>query len=243
MVDTDLYNAYSAALVATADVCEAAMTAALALFTSEADLDMAYKALIAQYGGVSADIAAEFYANQRALANVDDVYDAAPYVAANEALLTYDVRNNTRAQLPGLAGQRVLESADNTIQTNMRRDPAKVKWALIPHPGACGWCRMMSSNGFAYSHEYEAGEGIRHAHCRCTMVADFDVDNPKLEGYDDSALYKQYRNARAKVESSAQAEWNAMSDEEQQAFKDKTPKGRGAYDRFLRNKIVAQMNA
>lgn len=240
MVDATLYADYSKALGATADVAELAMQAALGALELDGDIDAAYRALVTSYAGISAEVASEFYANQRELAALDAAYAAQPFAKADDALLAYDVANNSRASLPGLAGQRVLESADNTIYRNMRKDPAKVKWALVPHAGACAWCRLMGSNGFMYSREYGRGEGMRHANCRCTMVADFDTRNPKLDGYDDSALFKEYRQARAEVESDAQAEWSSMSAEQRAAYK---AKGRGAYDHFLRNRIVARMHA
>lgn len=238
LVSAELYERYSVALGAASDIAIASIEACVGMSASE--LETAYVAIVTRLAGVTAEVAREFYEAQRELETGLDDYEPQAYARADEPLLRYDAANSSIAALGGLAQQRIMESADNTIYMNMRKDPAKVKWALVPHAGACAWCRLMGSNGFMYSREYGRGEGMRHANCRCTMVADFDTRNPKLDGYDDSALFKEYRNARASVESDAQVEWNSMGAEQRAAYK---AKGRGAYDHFLRNRIVARMHA
>ena len=80
--------------------------------------------------------------------------------------------------------------ADATIQGNAMADPAHPRWALVPHAGACDWCRMIGSRGFVFKSSATAG-AERHPSCRCIPVADFS-DSPALDGYDPAALYDEY---------------------------------------------------
>ena len=130
-----------------------------------------------------------------------------------------------------------MEQADETLLQNARRDPARPKWALVPHSGACGWCAMLASNGFVYASESTANKS-RHPNCRCRPVVDFD-DDPLLEGYDHGRYEREYFKARKDIEDDVRKEWAAMSDEERDQWK---VKGKGAYDHYMRNRITAQMD-
>ena len=93
--------------------------------------------------------------------------------------------------LAARAVQRAMGYADATIQGNAMADPARPRWALVPHAGACDWCRMIGSRGFVFKSSATAG-AERHPSCRCIPVADFS-DSPALDGYDPAALYDEYR--------------------------------------------------
>ena len=95
------------------------------------------------------------------------------------------------AALAARAVQRAMGYADATIQGNAMADPAHPRWALVPHAGACDWCRMIGSRGFVFKSSATAG-AERHPSCRCIPVADFS-DSPALDGYDPAALYDEYR--------------------------------------------------
>lgn len=240
LVSVELYERYGAALGAASDIAEAAIRKCAGM--SAAELETAYVAIVTRLAGVTAEVAREFYEAQRQLEQDLEGYEPQAYAKADEPLLLYDVRNNAAAALAGMAQQRIMESADYTIMQNLARDPASPRWALVPHAGACSWCQLIGSNGFRYRSE-AAADASRHPHCRCSLVVDFDTDSPHLAGYDDSELFKRYANARSKAKSQAEADWAAMPEADKAAFKGATHKGRGAYDRFLRNRIVAQMRA
>ena len=47
-------------------------------------------------------------------------------------------------------------------------------WARVAHPGACAFCMMLASRGFAYRTRETAGSGYSgahyHDHCRCLVI-------------------------------------------------------------------------
>lgn len=252
MISRELFERYAKAIDANADLLQAAVAQLEAKLSgippseAEAALTAAYMALVARYGSFAAAIAVDFYTRQREASGVSSVFVPELSGTAPAWALRWDVsdaysgRDLAKAveKLGGRSVQRVMEQADDTLLRNARRDPARPKWALIPHAGACGWCAMLASNGFVYASEATAGKS-RHPHCRCRPVVDFDGD-PLLEGYDYSRYEKEYLKARKAVEQDAREKWDAMSDEERAAYK---AKGRGAYDHYLRNRITAQMDA
>ena len=252
MISRELFERYAKAIDANADLLQAAVAQLEAKLSgippseAEAALTAAYMALVARYGSFAAAIAVDFYTRQREASGVSSVFVPELSGTAPAWALRWDVsdaysgRDLAKAveKLGGRSVQRVMEQADDTLLQNARRDPARPKWALIPHAGACGWCAMLASNGFVYASEATAGKS-RHPHCRCRPVVDFDGD-PLLEGYDCSRYEKEYLKARKAVEQDAREKWDAMSDEERAAYK---AKGRGAYDHYLRNRITAQMDA
>lgn len=252
MISRELFERYAKAIDANADLLQAAVAQLEAKLSgippseAEAALTAAYMALVARYGSFAAAIAVDFYTRQREASGVSSVFVPELSGTAPAWALRWDVsdaysgRDLAKAveKLGGRSVQRVMEQADDTLLRNARRDPARPKWALIPHAGACGWCAMLASNGFVYASEATAGKS-RHPHCRCRPVVDFDGD-PLLEGYDCSRYEKEYLKARKAVEQDAREKWDAMSDEERAAYK---AKGRGAYDHYLRNRITAQMDA
>ena len=98
---------------------------------------------------------------------------------------------------------------------------------------------MVCSRGFDYVSKGTA-ESQRHANCKCTPVVEFDVENPKLEGYDPDALYDEYDNAyKTVMKTDPWKRWKALSKKEQSWYGDAH---HGAYDHFKRNLIIAEMN-
>lgn len=210
MVDADLAAAYQRALAANATLTE---TAVKALFEGITALDYcadrdsmyaAYEALVKRFGGYAAQVALEFYAKERGV-QVDELEDEAytPTVPedGNGALYAFDANASVTASdiashLAGKAIQRTYERADAVLIANAQADPLHPKWAIVPHAGACDWCRMLGSRGFVYRSEASAALQ-RHASCKCTSVVDFDSSNPSLSGYDPDRLYDEYRTNHA----------------------------------------------
>lgn len=252
MISRELFEQYAKAIDANADLLQAAVAQLEAKLSGippsevESALTAAYMALVARYGSFAAAIAVDFYASQREASGVNSAFVPEVSGTAPAWALRWDVADSYSGRdlakavekLGGKSVQRVMEQADETLLQNARRDPARPKWALIPHAGACGWCAMLASNGFVYASEATAGRS-RHPHCKCRPVVDFDGD-PLLEGYDCSRYEKEYLKARKAVEQDAREKWDAMSDGERERWK---VKGKGAYDHYLRNRITAQMDA
>ncbi len=240
MVDEQLFAAYRDALGACADMAERACEALVAGYSgtlTRSELSEVYAALVKKLGGYAAQVALEFYRDLRAQSGVESEYEPEAFEPSNSGLLAWDVSGSTGAQLPGVAAQRVLGYADETMYRNGAADPARPMYALVAHAGACGWCQMISSQGWFTSRERSA-ENTRHPHCRCTVVADFDVDSPALGGYDPDALYDGYRRAAKDVSADVSAEWDAMTDAERAKYR---RKGRSAYDVFRTKRIAYEL--
>lgn len=208
MVDPELFKRYQAALGTNADLARRAVEELLAKLDGLTPFERAeylmanYPKLVRAYGKVAADVARQFYQEQRD-AHFEDDPDASEYVAQSaqpipERWLQEDVgdaftgnHGMTVARLPGKASKRAMQRADETIGHNARRDPAHPWWAIVPNFGACAFCIMVGSRGFVY-HTNNTADAQRHSNCKCAVVCDFDTDNPHLDGYDPGRLYDQY---------------------------------------------------
>lgn len=246
MVDEELFNGYRTALDASADMAKAACEQLVAQYSgtlTKSELAEVYAALVRKLGQYAAQVALEFYEALREQADPEESYTPKTFEPSNAALLTWDANNMSHAQLPGIAAQRVMQYADETITRNAWADPAHPRYALVTHAGACGWCMLIGSNGWMYSSEKTAA-AARHANCKCAIVADFDTKNPSLKGYDPGALADVYAQARRNVASDARQQW-AQMDEAERAKYARTYRSSkvstGVYDAYLRNRIVAEM--
>lgn len=207
MIDHDAFEQYQGALNASADLLQSAISTLVAelqdltgnrLYRALATM---YAALVAEYGTYAAAAAVEFYMLVREASAAGTRFEAEQFRPDNGGLLALDVKealskstwDDIIAQLNRTSAQRVMEYADQTILDNALRDPAKPKWAFVPHVGACDWCLMLGSRGFAYRSSQTA-LASRHPNCRCIPVVDFDVNAPGLDGYDPEALYDYYAN-------------------------------------------------
>lgn len=253
MVPRDEFDDYQRALSANADMVEAAVAGIAEMMDDVPDGDVesamrhAYAALVQRYGEFAAAVAVEFYRAVRESSGVEPGYDAMVSYPDYGGLVAWDVSDALRrsggdvAKAAGLLAetsvQRVMGYSDATMAANAASDPARPKWAIVPHPGACAWCRLLASQGFEYVSD-AAANMARHPSCKCSVVVDFDADDPRLEGYDPDALRAEYGEARKAATDGAWEEWMSLSKEERASY---SQKGRGGYDRWLRNRIVAQM--
>lgn len=249
MVDRELYEAYSRALATLSDAAEAELRRVLAEYeTLERDRDYVaaaalYHRIVGRFGRVASEVAREFYQRQRDASDLDSDYVAqqAPEIpggfCAQDATEARAMSSAAAEWLVGRGSRRVMENADFTIGYNARRDPAHPMWAVVPHPGACGFCVMVASNGWFMAKRPVNAQ--RHSHCKCSVVADFDVDNPALEGYDPDALQEAYSRCEETVRDEARRRWDRMSPEERRGY---ARKGRGAYDVFKTKMTVEELN-
>ena len=240
MVDTELYDSYRTALGASADMAKACVENLMENYAgalTESELTQVYQGLVKKLGTYAAQVALEFYRAQRELSQAAGEYEAKAYAPDDTALLAYDAAHSTAGQLPGIAVQRVLAYADETIYRNGAADPARPCYSIVPHPGACGWCLMVGSNAWFYRAKSSA-ESQRHPNCKCTVVADFDHDNPSLAGYDPAELAAKYDEAYSATAGDIEDEWRGMTREERERY---VRKNRSAYDVFRTKRIVAEM--
>lgn len=253
MIDKGLFDAYAVALGTNADMVSNAIIGLAAECDDmsaaqlQVHLKRLYPAIVAEYGVVAATCAMEFYTDVRQGSVGLKPYDAEIYEPDDAGLLRWDVDDaivrsssfdNVLKNLSGTAQQRVMERADETLIRNAEADPAHPKWALVPNPGACGWCVMIGSRGFDYSSK-QTVSNTRHPSCKCTPVVDFDTDNSKLEGYDPDGMYERYRQCEDTIRDAAEAEWESMSAKQQAKYK---RKGMSAKSVFMRDRTIAEMN-
>lgn len=204
MVDPELFARYQQALGTNADLAKRAVEELLAKLEGLTWLDQAqyllanYPKLVKAYGKVAADVARQFYQEQRDSSNLETDYVAQSAQPIPEQWLQEDVSDAftgnhgmSVAKLPGKASKRAMQRADETIGYNARRDGAHPWWAIVPNSGACAFCVMVGSRGFVY-HTNNTADAQRHSNCKCTIVCDFDTDNPALDGYNPGKLYDQY---------------------------------------------------
>lgn len=252
MVDRGLYDAYRQALSNLSDATERRIAELMAQIESlESDGDyvratLLYNKVVNDYGGVAADAAREFYQRQRDMSGLDTEYTATQGTDIPTAFTTEDVAEARHGGmspeqafewLSTKGSRRVLDHADYVIGCNAKLDPAHPMWAIVPGPLACGFCLMVASNGW-YMHSKPV-DAKRHPHCKCTVVADFDTDEPSLEGYDPDALQKLYSDAASNVESDARAEWDRMRPEEKARYK---RHGTVSEDRYVTTRVAAEID-
>lgn len=245
MVDRELFERYEAALGANADLFSRAVQAladkvdGLASDDARARLSGEFPALVRAYGTVAAEAAREFYEEQRRASGVADAHGEYGAVAYLPDELDAESARQVNAAVAGIAQaaggavygflegrgiRSVMGCADSTLDRNASRDPARPKWALVPHLGACDWCLMLGSRGFAYQSERTVGAS-RHNRCKCTPVVDFDTKNPKLDGYDPEKLYERYKAAEEGGETS---------------FRQRRPVRKGRYEKRGSGAVSAQ---
>lgn len=253
MVDPELFERYQKALGTNADLTKRAVEALISKLEGLAPLEQAeylmanYPKLVKAYGRVAADVARQYYQEQRDrhFEGDDDAseYTAQPSAPIQESWAYEDVQkaaSDGLGYLPKVAVRRAMQRADQTIAYNVGHDPARPRWAIVPHMGACGWCVMVASNGWAYSERSVNAQ--RHDGCKCSVAVDFDRDSPSLAGYDPDELRRQYARGidDAGGEEGIRAKWDALSSEEQAKYR---RKGRSAYDVFKTQQVAKAMDA
>ncbi|QKF07195.1 hypothetical protein HLV38_02950 [Berryella wangjianweii] len=179
----------------------------------------AYPSLVQAHGEMVAASAAEFYDARRAEARVRSAMGA----------YFQDGDPDRLASALGASAQRyAMECADRTIRESARRDPARPRWALVAHAGACAWCLMLASRGFAYLNDRSA-DRARHSGCTCTPVVEFGPRSARLRGYDPEGMRARADRCRDALGSPGDVarDWARLTDAERAAF---AASGRGRID-------------
>jgi hypothetical protein len=168
--------------------------------------------LISAYGDVAATVAAEFYEQMRTEANISGRFTPrlAPSPAAEAVQINArwaagplyrDAPLEALARLDHIVDRMSLQAGRDTIDANVRTDPASPRWARVP-TGAetCAFCLTMASRGPVYGSKRSAGGDHNHFHaaCDCTPTPIWPGD-ALPEGYDPDALYQSYLAARDKA--------------------------------------------
>lgn len=169
------------------------------------DWDVAAKAVsdvCGAYARMGAGLAARYYDGIRQASRVRMRYSAgafpgydadATYSAAISILESVQDGRATKpaADLLGnLAAREVKNAADRCIRENVKRDPARPRYAIVPDGDACAFCQMRAAAGYTYADE-DAVES--HDHCTCTATPVFG--GQKVEGYDPDKYAARYDEA------------------------------------------------
>lgn len=155
------------------------------------------------YTDMSAAISAEYYAGIRTASRVrskyqpivQSGYDADAVYSATLSIL--DEVQSGKATVPvmdllgNVANREVKNAADHCINANVKRDPAKPRYAIVPDGDACAFCQMRASLGYTYS-----DEGAVESHDHCTCMATPVFGNQSIEGYNPDEYRARYDEAR-----------------------------------------------
>lgn len=198
-------QSYSDAISKLSDAAQSEMMAAIEKIDFT-DIAAARDAVISvferympSYMEASATVAAEFYDMVRAQsvgkpigAVLDYRYSQAADSEAVRALIESVVDSGTTdvffEKLRGRIDSEMKRAAYDTTIYNVRKDPAKPRFARVPmatasYANGCPFCQMLAGRGAAYYSKESAGEGDHwHAGCACKVVPIFK--GAQVEGYD-----------------------------------------------------------
>ena len=160
------------------------------------------------YGSMAAEVAAQWYEGLR-LKEVGDVSYTArlgeplPRVAVESGVRWASEQfwgkgpQSVEALLSGALQRYVMSGARDTVARNVRLDPAKPRFAVVPtDTNPCAWCVTMASRGWVYtSRESAEKHSGFHDNCKCQVVPSFDADDAYIKGYDPDRYYALYKEA------------------------------------------------
>lgn len=264
MIARELFDAYSTALLTNDAMARRELLEFIGYVgfndysTLRDSLLEGFPALVAKYGDRAAQVAIEFYQEQRAASGVEEPYTPTLVAQPDAKVARADVRRSMGSLYDGaghdafmstMAGymtKRVMGQADEQLWDAMERDMVRGKACLVPHAGACGWCVLIASRGWDLDRRIE---NMRHDNCKCTLVIDWG--DPALAGYDEMDYYRIYRDADS-VENQKKwvSEWNAMNAEERQKYSPGTfadrrkgeTSAKSGWKNYRRNRVIQTMN-
>lgn len=154
------------------------------------------------YGRLSSALTCHFYDGIRQGANVPGEFKAQIYEQYDE----YDIRKTARAcayevaqkkntvpldqLLSGVASREIRVASERTVRRNIRRDPSKPMYCIVPNAGACAFCQMRASLGYQYD-----DKSAIESHNHCTCVATPVFLGQKVQGYDPKIYLDRYDKA------------------------------------------------
>lgn len=146
--------------------------------------------LVDTYQPVSAEIAAQFYDDSRAQAGVPGVYDARltgrpagekvqvnlgwalePLFRRDPSGVAAPDRDLSVSRTGSLAQLTIADGARETIDDNVKSDPARPRYARHASANACAFCALMASRGAVYRSDTAAAGRKWHSHCHCVAYA------------------------------------------------------------------------
>lgn len=144
-------------------------------------------ALISYYSDGTSALAADFYEEQRELAQVQSVFVAVPIVAdrverqrravawASEPMFDAALGVTVASRLAEVVQIETARPYRDTILGNRNRDPDAVGWKRIANPGACKFCVMLAGRGTVY--RSKTVRFASHENCFCSAAPVFGKDD------------------------------------------------------------------
>ena len=163
----------------------------------------AMSTLCRSYTDMSAALSATYYEGIRKASRIKSKYTpvvSSGYVPDSVYSATISVLDEVQSGratkpaaelLANVANREIKNAADNCIRANVKRDPAKPRYAIVPNGDACAFCQMRAAAGYTYADE-DAVES--HDHCTCTATPVFG--NQTIEGYNPDEYAAKYDEAR-----------------------------------------------
>lgn len=151
--------------------------------------------LVQRYGSAAADLAAEWYDEQRAIAGVRDVFRAvtvaSPYEGAVPGMVGRAAGRLGVGDVGGAllvlrtnVGKYALAAGRETIARNVDRDPSAAGWQRVARAGACEFCRLLVGRGAVY--RQSTVHFASHGSCNCAAIPSWDSSAPEV----DTRLYE-----------------------------------------------------
>ena len=97
--------------------------------------------------------------------------------------------------LSGVSSREIRVASEETVRSNIRRDPSKPRYCIVPNAGACAFCQMRASLGYQYD---DRSKVESHNHCTCVATPVFGKQ--KVEGYDPEVYLDRYNKAKDLIE-------------------------------------------
>lgn len=166
------------------------------------DIPALMREVTGAYSLMSAAVTANYYTSIRRASRVRSKFTPAPFTAYDAGKVTAaalaimdEVAAGTatvpmESLLADVVSRYIKDSADACIRQNVRRDPAKPKYAIVPGGDACAFCQMRASLGYRYADE---GAVESHAHCTCAATPVFG--DSTIQGYDPQVYLDRYTEA------------------------------------------------
>jgi len=141
--------------------------------------------IIGMYADGSSALAADFYEEERARAQVhtpftpvlvvpDRTVKIRTAVAWASAPWFTEVATSVDERLAEVVQLEVARAYRDTITTNRKRDPEAVGWRRVTN-GGCALCRMLADRGAVY--RQETARFAAHPHCNCGAQPVFSTND------------------------------------------------------------------
>ena len=160
------------------------------------------------YAKISSALTCRYYDGIRQASGVPDDYRA----EVSDTLTREDLATSARRVYSSVSkGQNTVpltqlladevsgitrKASNDTVYQNAARDPQKPKFAIVPSPSACAFCKLIAANGYEYPSESSANRHAGSFHKNCSCQATQVYGDGAIQGYDPGKYAKEYETAR-----------------------------------------------